>query len=156
MCERQRCYASEKFSVQWLVGICQILDNEVCPGLMKRAGTVRYLKRDLSLLRSLANRVLERLLATIPLEQLKSIKRDMANTYYSVGVKSVTGKKKDDDAGFFISYDDYDVLLSCAKEQCALCTRTTGEERVCPLRRVRDSVGSDVTHERGCGYRWEV
>lgn len=98
------------------------------------------------------------IIGTVPPSQLKRLRRMLAEVTYTVGVKCPATKDKSfHDYGVIMSWAEWDTIMSHLLDGCALCDRDEKSERGCPLKKILDSMPSDVpVHRDGrhrCQYR---
>lgn len=110
--------------------------------------------RDMRMMQSASERIFERLLETLPTEQMVWIQKQLRGCTLTTGVKNVVAFNSDRQYGLWISYDDLCALLNGVHEKCMMCTLRGKGAKNCGIRKVLDLIGTNVHHEIGeCGYQ---
>lgn len=150
--ERKRLNAAEQDGLLALNAALQALkDSET---LDSRLGQI---SRGLSMRNAAAGMIrkaIERIYATMPVEQLVSYSRNLQTLRYYVEVSRPNGRKYGDD-GRWLSYDALDKLCAAAQEgRCLVCTKDKQEQRKCPLAKALDELpcAKADEHADGCKY----
>lgn len=149
--EKKRLTASERTGLMHLFTAVQALSE--CTTLERRIGSIPGCKRlvngSMGMLRKAATEVM----TSMPLEQVKSVRRNLPGLRYTITVADVNGKRMNDD-GLWLSFDALDALAFAVKDHCLTCTKNTEEQRKCQLSKALDElpcVNAD-TEARGCPY----
>lgn len=151
---RPRMTASERESIMRLAMITS-MTHEIEDGLSRRSPGIRGLKRDLAMLRGKSAAMLERVLATVPTAQLKSLDQQMRTSSYVIGVRRPveTGARDNKGYGIWISWEQLAVFVRAMDDHCLVCDKRGQEIQQCELKKALDLLGVDsVSHEHGCGY----
>ena len=143
MSDRKRINAHERDAIMRLF-VAEGLLNDATPD--ERLRGIQYGLRDYRAAQSALSRTVERLLDTVPLEQLKQLQRNLKAAGYTIGVKRPGALTHDDkNFGLWIPWRDISELLSAAREKCLTCTLDKQQRRSCPLAKVLDnSVPNDA------------
>lgn len=91
--------------------------------------------------------------ATIPDNQHESIRLQIQTLQLVVGSKN-TPNRNDSEYGFWLSYNDLDLVGNALKNCCLMCNKNAQEQRSCPYAKLMDKLPLDKVNERsvGCGY----
>lgn len=91
--------------------------------------------------------------ATIPDGQHESLRRQIHNLRFHVGVTSIANQYNAD-YGRWLSFNQLDIVGDALKNVCMMCTKNTQEQRQCPYAKLMDSLPIDKPddHSNGCGY----
>jgi hypothetical protein len=149
--EQKRLTASERQGLMHMFTAVQAM-AELDP-LKRRIESIPGCKRlvngSLGMLRKAATDIM----SSMPLEQVKSVKRNLPGLRYTIAITDVNGKRMKDD-GLWLSFDALDALAFAVKDHCLTCTKNTEEQRKCQLSKALDElpcVNAD-TEARGCPY----
>lgn len=112
--------------------------------LDERLAGVKYGKRDLGMARSALVRVLEHIFETVPLEQLKSIRRQLQLIEFSTGVKGAGVTQADKTYGRFLTFEQIGALVDACRDTCMLCDKLPGTLKRCKLRKALDALPLNV------------
>lgn len=151
---RTRMTASEREAIMRLAMITS-MTHEIEEGLSRRGPGIRGLKRDLAMLRGKSAAMLERVLDTVPTEQLKSLERQIHSSSYVIGVRRPVenGRRDNVNYGIWISWEQLAVFVQAMDDHCLVCDKRGQEIQQCELKKALDLLGVDsVSHEHGCGY----
>lgn len=156
--KRAERYTSEdKEGIIAWAALATILQDKEIQDIEHRFAQIPGGKRDLSLMRSLANKYLYKIIQQLPIrtekdgEQLKRIIHEM-RVY--TGIRGVPGHPMLDgakDFGWYISLEDIDVLLEALSDRCLFCNKTKEQMRRCSLKAVLDKLPLADECE---GWRW--
>lgn len=138
----KRMTASEREALIRLAVVADILD-EARAGLEQRSGMIPGARRDIAMMRTKSERLLERFEATIPPEQVDIYRRNINMCGYSVGVKSPYNRVQRDIYGMWLSFDVIRTLVAGLHDMCQLCDMDRAERRACPLRKALDTIPND-------------
>mgnify|MGYP003302273880 FL=1 len=95
----------------------------------------------------------EAVMDSMPTEQIKSVKRNLATLRYHISVAKPGGRSYKDD-GRWLSYDALDTLCEAAQERCLMCQKNKQEQRQCPLAKSLDELPCAKADERADGCRY--
>ena len=145
---RKYANAQEQLGVNDISAVITLLEK---PYLDRRIKTIKGGWRDLQLMRKLAVKLLENVLATLPTNQLQSLRRNLPHVGVAVGIKR---DRSQDDYGRYMSLDELEILASASREKCLTCTKTVMEQRQCALKKVLDTLPIEGIEdsEKGCPY----
>lgn len=149
--EKKRLTASERQGLMHMFTAVQAM-SELGP-LQRRIASIHGCKRmvngSLGMLRKAATEVMN----SMPLEQVKSVRRNLPGLRYTIAIADVNGKRMNDD-GLWLSFDALDAMAYALKDHCLTCTKGIEEQRKCPLSKALDElpcVNADMD-ARGCPY----
>ena len=145
MMERKRLSASERDSLVKLNIVLEILRKDLNP-LRTRLGSIPYAKRDLAMMASVIQKLMEKTNETIPDEQIMTYINALKMSSYVIGAKS-PGKNKESnmkDYGMWLPYEILNHLFNGCHDHCLMCTLGTVERRQCILRKTLDAIPNDV------------
>lgn len=138
--ERERINARQREAFVALYGGAQLLDKYYADfAALSRRVPNGY--RDYKLTMSVLEKLLGKLLDTIPADQLQTIQRQMSMSEIRVATRDYTGKRHDD---WLLSRDDISTLVNAAAERCMTCENETGAG--CGLSRLIDELPVDVVN----------
>lgn len=124
----------------------------VLPMLEERARTMceRGTWRDLRMLRKVSDRVIARLLATVPARKLQQTLMTLDHVRVYVKVEAPGIRTKDPTSYTYVPTEALDCLMNTIlDDHCLLCGKTEKEGRKCPLRQaILDAVPHDVKIDR--------
>lgn len=142
--ETKRLTATEKEALVRLSVAREILVEE--PEMLKtRVSLVPGAKRDIAMMASKINRLLEGFKATIPQEQVSIYEHALHMSRYSIGAKRPgAGVRNDKEYGMWIPFDVLDKLLEGLRDRCDMCSLDKGQRRACALRKAVDTIPNDV------------
>jgi len=104
--------------------------------------------------RGMVRRLSEKIMDTMPSEQLISFSRNLRTLRYYVEVARPGGRPYKDD-GRWLSYDALDILCAAALEgRCLVCQKNKQEQRKCPLAKAFDELPFMKADERADGCRY--
>lgn len=103
--------------------------------------------------KGIINKLYEETLKTLPLEQIKSIRRQLIGLRYSLHIVNVNGKDYKND-GIWLSWEALEQLTNATRDHCLMCQKNTMEQRMCPLAKALDELPCIKADEnaRGCRY----
>lgn len=149
--EKKRMSASERQGLMNLFTAVQALAD--CTQLDRRIGEIPGAKRMVNGARGMLRKATTEVMGTMPLEQVRSIKRNLPGLRFTISIADVNGKRMNDD-GLWLSFDALDALAYGVKDHCLMCTKDIEEQRKCPLSKALDElpcVRADM-EARGCPY----
>lgn len=98
-------------------------------------------------------RLSEKIVDSMPMDQVLSLRRNLKTLRYSISVARPGGKDYSDD-GRWLSYTALDVLVGAAQDTCLMCMKDKQEQRKCPLAKAFDELPCSREDFRtdGCRY----
>lgn len=96
----------------------------------------------------------EKIMDTMPTEQLISFSRNLRTLRYYVEVSRPSGRQYKND-GRWLSYDALDTLCAAAQEgRCLVCQKNKQEQKQCPLAKAFDELpcAKALENAGGCKY----
>ena len=104
--------------------------------------------------RGMIRRLSEKIMDTMPTEQLVSFTRNLQTLRYYVEVSRPNGRPYKND-GRWLSYEALDMLCAAAQEgRCLVCQKNKQEQRKCPLAKAFDELPCMKADERADGCRY--
>lgn len=154
--DRTRINGFEKEALMRMAVAEQIIVKELS-AIEKRAKSVPGCWRDIRLVQTKLDHIMEELLRTVPLEQLLIVQRAMHDASYEIGCRGPVGRNADRfrrENGIWLSYEVINMLFSGARDKCLTCMETMEGQKKCPLRKALDVIPSDVEDrdDGGCPY----
>lgn len=140
---RRRMSGTEQREIHALFAAITLLKDDA---LRERLGQVRYGRRDYAMIIKTLYSLCERLMDTIPTQQLISLRRNLKEIGCTVGVRRPI-HRNDAEYGMWLSYDALNALAPAIHDACLLCDRSPGEQRRCPLRAALREMPIDVVVE---------
>lgn len=138
--ERKRINAQQREAFVALYAGAQLLSEyEADFAAMARRVPNGY--RDIKLIMSVLEKLLIKMLDTIPAEQLQTIRRQMEMSEIRVATKNYAARKNDD---WVLSRDDIGALVTAAASNCMLCDNKSGAG--CGLSRLMDELPVEVVN----------
>ena len=104
--------------------------------------------------RGMIRRLCEKIMDTMPTEQLVSFSRNLQTLRYYVEVSRPSGRPYKND-GRWLSYDALDILCAAAQDgRCLVCQKNKQEQKQCPLAKAFDELPCQKANENtdGCKY----
>lgn len=103
--------------------------------------------------KGIINKLYEETLKTLPLEQMKSIRRQLIGLRYSLHIVNVNGKDYKND-GIWLSWEALEQLTNATRDHCLMCTKEVDQQRQCRLAKALDELPCINADEnaRGCRY----
>ena len=141
--------------IAWAALAAVLHDKEV-EGVEHRFAQLPGGKRDLSLMRSLADKYLIKLIGAMPFrtqkeaEQTRSI---LKHVKVYTGIRNLRGHDMlngTKDFGWFLTLEEVDIVLEALGDRCFLCDKTPEQERQCPLKQVLDKLPLAPNNGRWC------
>lgn len=149
--EQKRLTANERQGLMHMFTAVQAMTE--LDKLERRIGMIpgckRLVKSSLGMMRKATTQVME----SMPLEQMKSVKRQLPGLRYTISVADVNGKNMATD-GLWLSFDALDALAFAVKDHCLTCTKNPQEQRMCPVSKALDElpcIQADID-ANGCPY----
>ena len=115
--------------------------------------------RDLQMIASMSNRLLQRLVFTIPNEQLIPIMKTQKGMVLRVGFAKPSSREQEDkEFGRWVSVYDQYTAIDLAKEHCQMCSLDRNGRRTCRVREMLEGMPISDTIEdedKDCKF-WRV
>lgn len=149
--EKKRLTASERQTFMHAIAAVEAMENL---GKMEtRIQSIPKGKWLYKTARGLIGKLYEEVFRSVPLEQQKSIQRNLPGLRYSLSIVHVNGKDYSND-GFWLSWAALESLTDAVKDHCLMCQKNTMEQRMCPLAKALDELPCIKADEdaRGCRY----
>lgn len=149
----KRLTSTEQSDILYWAAMISMLEN----GRMKNRITsmLPYGGRDYGLIRNRASQIFNGLMETIPVAQLKSLRKNFSALSFTVGIRRVD-HKSEDDYGHWLSHRSIEALVDACRDRCLTCMLSDVERRKCPLRAALDELPISETERNedsaGCGY----
>ena len=93
------------------------------------------------------------ILKSMPLEQVRSVQRQLKGLDYNLRIKSVNGVDHRE-TGYYVTLDALNCICAATKDHCLMCDKNTEEQRKCKLAKALDELpcinANESTH--GCRY----
>lgn len=136
--------ASEREALIRLNIALEILDTEG-QHIDRRIRQISGGKRDMGLLKSKINRLMEAVVDTIPDDQLMTYIRSLKMASYTVGIKKPGHMGRNEkDYGMWLSYEIINALLSGCHDHCIMCPADKAQRRACKLRKALETIPNDA------------
>ena len=134
---RKRLSAAERDQYLHLqVALSALKDTSAMAQRIKRIPRARsMLACAIGLIEGVSSRILD----TVPLEQLLSLKRNMPHLRWDVRITSASSKDFSTD-GVWVSFNGLDALCDAAREKCLMCMLDKQQRRKCPLAKALDEL----------------
>ena len=122
---------------------------ELTPIIRKRAQLVPGLWRDLCMLKTKSQKVLEQIIDTVPMKKRQHMLKDIKNTNIYIRVEAPGIKTVKDKSFSYLPTDALNALLNhLLQQECAWCDKTGKEGRSCPYRKmIEDALPHTVGRE---------
>lgn len=149
--EPKRMSASERQTFMDLVVAMTAVNY--CEKLEPRFNAIKGGKWMYRTAKGIINKLYAETLQSCPLEQIKSIQRQLHGLRYSLHIVNVNGKDRKND-GFWLSWEALDHLTNATRDHCLVCMKSVEEQRKCPLAKALDELPCVNANEnaRGCRY----
>ena len=122
----------------------------------KLAGRLRLTKtgaRNFGSAKWALGRVIADVVETVPDVQRHTLRKNLENVTYRVGVRKPWDNKQDAEYGMWMSWEAVYALLGAARSACLTCDLTPDKQRQCPLAKALDELPTSKDETaRGCGY----
>lgn len=144
--------------IAW-AALASVLKDKEVEGVEHRFAQLPGGKRDLSLMRSLADKYLYKLIGIMPFRTQKEIDQTEAILKHMkvyTGIRNLRGHDMLDgakDFGWFLTLEEVDIVLEALGDRCLLCNKTPEQERQCPLKQVLDRLPLAGEGGRWCAER---
>lgn len=153
--EKKRLTSSERDAVLRLCAAMAIIQTEP-DKLTHRLSGMKFLKRDIGLMRKTIQFIVGNAIQSVPDNQLRSIKNDIHNTTYTVAVNKITATDthNEKNAVMTLSYDTIYTLISGCHDKCLMCALDKGQRRACKLKKALDSIPNNIpdVEDGDCPY----
>lgn len=104
--------------------------------------------------KGMIHKLADKVMDTMPTEQLISFSRNLKTLRYYVEVAKPNGRSYEND-GRWLSYDALDMLCAAAQDgRCLVCQKDKQEQRKCPLAKAFDELPCMKADERADGCRY--
>lgn len=149
--EQKRLTASERQDLMHMFAAVQAMEE--LTSINRRLESIPGCKRLVRSARGMLRKAADEVLGSMPLEQLKSIRRQLPGLRYSIYVKNVNCRNMNED-GLYLSYDALDAIAFAVKDHCITCSKNVEEQRKCKLAKALDELPCVNADEnaRGCRY----
>ena len=149
--EQKRLTASERQGLMHMFAAVQAMEE--LTSINRRLESIPGCKRLVRSARGMLRKAADEVLGSMPLEQLKSIRRQLPGLRYSIYVKNVNCRNMNED-GLYLSYDALDAVAFAVKDHCITCSKNVEEQRKCKLAKALDELPCVNADEnaRGCRY----
>lgn len=121
---------------RWMAALTILHEDKLDGRIRQKNGGAR----DLGLIRSKIDNIMEHVFDTVPLDQLITVRNNAHALKCTVGVRPVS-----DDSmksyGLFLTYDQLDAIIKACEDHCIMCNFSQAEIRGCKLRAVLDQIG---------------
>lgn len=142
--EKIRLTASDREALVRLNIAYEILETEG-EHLDRRMRAIPGGKRDIGMMKAKITKIMEKVIDTIPDDQLRTYVRSLEMASYSVGVKKPgTMGRNMKDYGMWLSFDVINALLAGCHDHCMMCPSDKAERRACKLRRALETIPNDA------------
>ena len=103
--------------------------------------------------KGIINKLYEETIKTLPLEQMKSIRRQLHGFRYSLHIENVGGKDYKTD-GIWLSWAALEHITDATRDHCLMCQKDIVQQRQCPLAKALDELPCINADEdaHGCRY----
>lgn len=123
------------------------------PVLADRLKEVKYGARDMGMAATGLASVLRRMYDTVPYEQLKHLRNQIAHKGVRVGVFATRAEKND--CGMVLTWEQLETFAEAAREKCLACSLDPQQQKSCKLAKLFDEMpGTKDKYSKGCGYSW--
>lgn len=144
----KRLTASEREAIQRLNVLLDISVREP-QHIDARLKLIKGGKRDMALITAKSKSLIEKLVETIPDDQLRMYSENLKLVKYVIGVRRPgdVGKRNDHDYGLWLPNWVINALLEGCHDKCLTCPADPEERRKCTLRKALTTIPND-TKER--------
>lgn len=141
--------------MRYNIALCILRDQE---GFDKRLAMLKNGKKFLRSAAGMLDAMIDSVYRTVPKEQLMTIKRQIMDTTYTIGVKCKATQSDDkylENYGAVVPYAVLDEIFAACKDHCITCIATPAEAKGCALRKALDVVPNDAEDkdDGSCPYR---
>jgi len=142
--EKIRLTASDREALIRLNIAYEILETEG-EHLQRRFRAIQGGRRDLGMLKAKINRLMERVIDTIPDDQLKTYINSLKMASYTIGIKKPGLMGRDEkNYGMWLSYEVINALLAGCHDHCMMCPSDKAERRACKLQKALATIPNDA------------
>ena len=142
--EKIRLTASDRESLIRLNVAYEILDTEG-KQLNRRFRAINGGNRDLGMLKAKIQKLMEKVIDTIPDDQLMTYIRSLKMASYTVGIKKPGPMGRNEkDYGMWLPYEVINAMLAGCHDHCMMCPGDLAERRACKLRRALETIPNDA------------
>ncbi len=142
--DKIRMTASDREALIRLNIAYEILETEG-EHLDRRFRAIEGGRRDLGMLKAKINKLMERVIDTIPDDQLKTYINSLKMASYTVGIKKPGNMGRDEkNYGMWLSYDVINALLCGCHDHCMMCPSDKSARMSCKLRKALTSIPNDA------------
>lgn len=153
MSEVKRLTAGERYQLMALGVANQILAN-ACGEAEQRVRMVPGGWRDLRMIRTVLDRLLDRIMDTMPKEQVRAYAHSLHDASYTVGVRcrAVDNETlRQQEHAIYLSLYALNALGDAAREKCMMCGLDQHGQAKCPLRKAFDEMPNNAPDRSGGG-----
>lgn len=149
--EQKRLTASERKGLYHMFAALEGMVNST--SLQRRIDSIPGCKRLVNSAKGMLGKATEQVMESMPLEQVKSVRRQLPGLRYSISIANVSGKEMKQD-GMWLSWEALEALTEGVRDHCLMCTCNTEEQRRCKLAKALDELPCIKADEnaRGCRY----
>lgn len=154
--EKRRLTADERYQMMSLGVAGQILANAV-KRAEKRVRMVPGGWRDLKLVEAKLKTLLEKIMDTMPTEQIRAYAHSLHDADFTVGVRcrAVNNEAlRESEHAMYVSLSSLSALGDAAQEKCMMCGLDKAGQAKCPLRKALDELPNNAGErfDGGCPY----
>ena len=152
--DKIRLTASDREALIRLNIAYEILETEG-EHLVRRFRAIPGGLRDLGMLKAKINKLMERVIDTIPDDQLMTYVRSLKMASYTIGIKKPGTMGRDEkNYGMWLSYEIINALLVGCHDHCLMCPADKAERRACGLRKALSNIPNDAPerHDGDCPF----
>lgn len=155
--EIKRLTATERETLMRLNLALQFLTVDA-PLADKRVGMVPNGRAMLRGAKGMIDKFLRDVYETMPTDQLKTLRRSLQETSYTVGIKCRATRdnpKREDEYGVIVPISAVNALFDGCRDHCITCIAGPAEAKGCALRKALDAIPNDSEDraDGGCQYR---
>lgn len=157
MSMEKRLTANERYQLMSLGVANQILTN-ACKEAEARVRMVKWGWRDLRMVTKVLERLLDRIMDTMPADQLRAYAHSLHDASFTVGVKcrAVDNETlRNKEHAMYLSLFALNALGETAHEHCMMCGLDANGQAKCQLRKALDELPNnapDGGEGKGCPY----
>lgn len=151
-----RMSSHERYQLMALGVAHQILAN-AGKDTEKRLRMIPYGWRDLKLVTAVLDKLLTKIIKTMPQNQVRAYAHSLHDSSYTLGVKcsAVNNEKlRSDEYAVYVSLTSLYSLCGAAREKCMMCGLDKAGQAKCPLRKALDEIPNTAPDQSdgGCPY----
>ena len=152
----KRLTAPERYYMMSLGVANQIISN-ACKDAEQRVRMVPNGWRDLKMLRAVLDKLLNKIMDTMPAEQVRAYAHSLHDASFTVGVKcrAVDNETlRQQEHAMYLSLYALNALGDAAREHCMMCNLDPHGQAKCPLRKAFDELPNNAPdlESGGCPY----